>query len=160
MRSRATIACLAVVGIVLGGCGSNKAATSPSTPTVATSTGASGPVRNLTYSVRLAGVDGTPSGSGQASISIDSSPLQVCWRFSALEHVPISLSKQRPSFAILQPTPAGVPRTPGVLLGFGFRPSACLPEPSTLLQRLESHPRNYYLSIYNTKTGAVVRGQL
>jgi hypothetical protein len=157
MRSRATFACLAVAVTALVGCGSttNKAAT-----TAPTSTEATQPLTTVSYNVKLVPADGTTRGSGHASITIDASSHELCWKFSQLKNVTITISQQRGSVAVIQPTPAGTPATPGTLLGIGYKSSGCLLEHLASLDGLESHPQQYYLSLYNTKTGQVVRGPL
>jgi hypothetical protein len=72
--------------------------------------------------------------------------------------VTVTHSQLRGSIAVIQRTPAGTPATPGVVLGFGYKPSGCVPEPVGFLRRFESDPQLYYLSLYNTLTGSVIRG--
>ncbi len=165
MRSRTTFAFLAVVltalggCAALGGCGSTNSATTSSSPsTGATSTQSTQPITTLSYSLKLAAPAGTPHGSGLASVRFDASKHQVCWKFSQLKHVTVTHSQLRGSIAVIQRTPAGTPATPGVVLGFGYKSSGCVSEPVGFLQRFESDPQLYYLSLYNTLTGGVVRG--
>jgi hypothetical protein len=163
MPSKTTFVLLALLMLALGGCGgTKKAATSAvsSSSPGATTARATQPLKTLTYSLRLAGVPGTASGSALASVSVHSASQELCWNFSRLGHQSISRSATRPSIAVIQRTPAGTTATPGVLLGLSYKPSGCMREPSGFLERLESHPPMYYLSVYNTQSGGVVRGQL
>jgi hypothetical protein len=165
MRSKTTFVLLALlmVALALGGCGGTKKAASSAVSNSSvggTTARAAQPLKTLTYSLRLAGVHGTASGSALASVSVHSASRELCWKFSGPGHQYISRSAARPSIAIIQRTPAGTTATPGVLLGLSYKRSGCMREPPGFLERLESHPPMYYLSVYNTQSGGVVRGQL
>ncbi len=156
------------VFFALAGCGStnNAATTTAST----TANGASSPVKAATYNVKLthiAGASGASDAAGVAVLTIKSPGDELCWSISPVKGFTVSSGTGPPTFATIQPTSAGTPRIPGVPLGSprgpkgpAYTPSGCAHKPVVFLKALEAHPQTYYLSIFNTKSGEAVHGQV
>jgi hypothetical protein len=162
----------------LAGCGStNKATTTTATSSAAapTTSGELPAVKPATYEINLthvSGASGAPNASGLAVLSVRSPSDELCWSISPIKSFTVSPSTATPTLLIIQPTPNGTPRSPGFPLGLAYKSSGCthtfLPNrakrygvpPPIVLGVLEAHPQRFYLSVYNTRSGEAVRGQM
>jgi hypothetical protein len=163
---RTACASLAVLGLVLAGCGSSNTATSTSTlpkvPGVTPYTPPP-PAKQISYSVSLGSAKGVPVGapagapnaSGLVAISINPATRELCWRFTELKNVP------KPTAARLYQYVPGGTGEGGLPLGRTYTPSGCLVRNVTVYAVLEAHPERFYVSLHSAKFPAgAVRGQL
>jgi hypothetical protein len=154
--------------LVLAGCGSTKEAATTAAPASAgppttTAGGTSSSVKAATYNVNLthiAASSGAPNSSGVVVLTVRSPSDELCWNISPVRNFKVTATTTMPTIATIQPTPAGTPATPGVPLGFSYKPSDCTHAPGVFLGRLEAHPQMFYVGIFNTHSGDAVHGQV
>jgi hypothetical protein len=152
----------ALLLLALAGCGSSSKTTSTSSGAATPSAGGAS-AKTIAYNIRLthvAGASGAANASGVVVLSIKPAGGRLCWSVSPVRTFTISHSTTAPTIITIQPTPAGTPSTPGVPLGMAYESSGCIQVPPAFLGRLETNPKMFYLSIYNTGTGDAVRGQV
>jgi hypothetical protein len=99
---------------------------------------------------------GAPSGSGKATITLDSAKGKVCWSFKSLKGV------AGPNAAHIHTGKAGKAGAVVVPLGGKFKTSGCQSGVSkSLIGKIAKSPGSYYVNIHNAKYPAgAVRGQL
>jgi CHRD domain len=171
MRSKASLAALAIGAIALAGCGSSNKTTSGATASTAPATATApppgavtishppAPAKPRTYRVKLAGSNevpaGAPAGSAIAVISIKAKG-EVCWKFSALKGV------VAPAVAHIHHGASGTSGPIVIPLGGAYKPSGCVTATAPqLLALIEANPQRFYVNIHNTKyPGGAVRAQL
>ena len=155
LRGTAVVGCMAASPLLLAlaGCGSTNKAT--------TTTAA--PVKTATYDVNLThvtGSNGASNASGLVVLSVKAPSDELCWNISPVKNFTVSGSTATATIVTIQPTPHGLPSTPGFPLGGAYKSTGCVHAPSIFLGRLEAHPQMLYLSIYDTHSGEAVRGQI
>jgi hypothetical protein len=171
MRSKSLWAAgVAVVALVVAGCGSSKKSSSSTASTpAAPATTATTPkqvkkatgIPSRTYKLKLKGSvevpKGAPNGVGDAVVSLHGSTLHVCWRFSHLHGFTDA------TFAHIHQGKAGVAGNIVVPLSTGPKlvHKGCVPASATLIGAIEKNPSGFYVNIHSKQyPGGAVRSQL
>jgi len=155
MRSRPTVSVsvvsLTIVALALAGCGTEAKTVTVNPPYVHNHAPPPAPT-SVTYTVPIGpeGSEGTPPGqpgaSGTATISVNASTDELCWKISNLAHV------TKPTVArIYRFAPPRGSGAHGFKLYPHYRSSGCVPENLIFLGLLGAQPQEFWLSIHTAK---------
>jgi hypothetical protein len=167
------VACLAIVVVMLAGCGSSNETPQAkllkkqlSVPGVSKYEPPAKPVA-ASYSVTLSGFPrgagsrrGSPNGSALALIDVNPTTNELCWTFKQVQNIP------HPTKALLFRLGAIFPvrfvtSSVGIPLGHTYTPAGCIREDPRVLGLVTSKPQEFYVNIHDAEypLGAV-RGPL
>jgi hypothetical protein len=114
--------------------------------------------RGTVLSTKLRGsaeaAKGSPTGSGTATITLDTKKSKACWTLSV--H-----GIGKPLSAHVHKGPVGKAGPVVIPLGAGFTTKGCVSAPAKTLAAVAKKPGDYYVNVHTTKyLNGAIRGQL